>query len=147
MSRGIGATQRRILDALGQSESVALTVAELGAALGASQRQIRTAVRSLEARGLVAVTNEFIGWQGTGSYGRLCRRRWKDEPPANLVAEPGDPWPIPAGYSRVTTKQTEFIYQGMPIHGLMVWLPDRLAQQKQRQADAFATLKAALTGG
>jgi hypothetical protein len=55
MSRGVGATQRRMLDVLKAHDRWDMTTYDLAQALGISQRQVRTAVRSLESRGLVEV--------------------------------------------------------------------------------------------
>src|SRR5659263_163054 len=64
MSRGIGKTQRRILDELVANDRAALTVINLAEWIGVSDRQIRRAVHALADRGLVVLTKENGGWAG-----------------------------------------------------------------------------------
>jgi hypothetical protein len=75
VSRGIGKTQHAILDLLaGQHDWPALPVMEVARRLDRSDRQIRCAVRALEARGLVDVGKDS-DWHGEGEYGLLA---WRD---------------------------------------------------------------------
>jgi hypothetical protein len=103
-------------------------VATLAERVGASTRQIRTAVRALERRELVVITKEYIGWSGRGEYGRLADKYWRgaeDLPTAKVVTtghdfddEDGHWYPI----------KREFGHIGMPRAGLLVWTPEnRLA--------------------
>jgi MarR family len=69
MSRGIGKTQRRILDELAANDRAALTVIDLAEWIGVSDRQMRRAVHALADRGLVVLTKENGGWAGEGRYG------------------------------------------------------------------------------
>jgi DNA-binding transcriptional ArsR family regulator len=125
MSRGIGGTQRAILDTL---ESVAeqfrwLTIADLAERLGRSDRQIRSAVRSLEGRGLVKDTREQVGWKGWGESGPLIQRGapgWPDDsgvPTAGVAGrQVWEDW-------RWVYRKVEMIHAGMPVFGLGVSLP------------------------
>ena len=112
MSRGIGKTQRAILDALAnEHEFPTLTVMELAERIGVSDRQTRRAVRSLEDRALVCVSRGHT-WHGTGEYGPLIERER-----AGLADD------IPTAQ---TVDGTEYIYCGMPAVALDVWLPHNL---------------------
>jgi hypothetical protein len=59
VSRGIGVAQREILDYLSGDREPACTVVSLAYELDRDERQIRRAIRSLERRGLVAVTKMY----------------------------------------------------------------------------------------
>src|ERR1700758_2428553 len=129
MSKGIGKTQQAILDALEQSGGT-LTVVQLAERLGASPRQLRTAARSLEGRGLVVITRETIGWRGLGEYGPLAiKSRFADTEgiPTARVVRQGEPWPYPRkpkpGTEWLAARDTELFHTGMPVAGLRVWLP------------------------
>lgn len=145
MSRGIGVTQRRILVELDKTDEPALTILQLSESAGVSPRQIRTAIHSLELRGLVVVTHEHLRWEGRGRYGSLRRRKkWGDDVDRapDLVAEPGDDWPPRPG-EYVAAIRTEFVLDGMPVHGLRVWLPERRKQWKQERTKRINELLAA----
>jgi hypothetical protein len=138
MGRGIGKTQQAIL-----AELTALTdhgwpsgwdkkldIAELVKRIGRSDRQIRTAVRSLERRGLVAVTREHLGWTGIGEYGREELRDGSSyrpphgpEIPTSRVIRKGEPWH--RGRDQVATGNYELVRGGMPTWGLAVWLREK----------------------
>lgn len=139
MSRGLGVTQRAILDLLRGTEHIWLTIAELAEQLERSPRQILTAVRALERRELVVVTSECLGWNaGTG---RLAWKRSYIEEPTVHTVEKGEPWPLQEGY--VATERTEFYRAGTPISGLAVWLPEVHQRQRDNTAVAAANLREA----
>ena len=77
MSRGIGKTQRAILDAVESSKHGYLSVVELADMLGASPRQIRCAAHALQARELVDLRKRCAGHIGLGEYGPLIPRTSK----------------------------------------------------------------------
>lgn len=58
MSRGLGKTQRRLIDILNEDEDRGLSVKELARRADISERQCLTACRSLEKRELVAMHRE-----------------------------------------------------------------------------------------
>jgi predicted ArsR family transcriptional regulator len=112
MSRGIGKTQRRILDELAANDRAALTVIDLAEWIGVSDRQMRRAVHVLADRGLVVLTKENGGWTGEGRYG-----------------------PFKAGESRPARRDTEFYHIGMPTGvSLFVWLPEERAKWLEMDA-------------
>ena len=121
MSRGLGAAQRAILQALRDDEEYALTTAELAGRLRRSQRQIRRAVHALETRGLVIITSGFTRWRGAGEYGREVERRGfhRDVPATRTIRRPG--WDG-------TQLERDWVLAGMPTYGLWVWLPERHQQ-------------------
>ena len=94
MSRGIGKTQRRILEELAATEEEALSVVELADRIGVSDRQIRRAVHALADRELVVLTKGW-NWAGGGKYGPLVPREHTaygpDVPTALLVKAGDDP--------------------------------------------------------
>jgi DNA-binding Lrp family transcriptional regulator len=57
MRRGVGRTQRGILDTLAADEAAGLTVKHLASKLGGSDEQIRAAVRRLKRRGIVVTSS------------------------------------------------------------------------------------------
>ncbi len=63
MSRGIGQTQRAILDRLPSETGKGCTTSQLATDLGRSPRQIRTAVDALKDRGLIHVGKQVIDWK------------------------------------------------------------------------------------
>lgn len=137
MSRGLGVTQRAILDTLRDDEHVWLTIAGLAQRLERTPRQILTAVRALEKRGLVVVTTECLGWNhGTG---RLAQKRAYVDEPTVLTVGKGDPWPLREGY--VAAERTEFYRTGTPVNGLAVWLPEVHQRHADRTALAVANLE------
>jgi hypothetical protein len=75
VGRGIGKTQRRILDELAVTEHPWLSVVELSKLLGVSDRQVRRAVHALADRELVVLTKRGWGWAGEGRYGPLIPRQ------------------------------------------------------------------------
>jgi hypothetical protein len=121
MSRGLGAAQRAILQALRDDEEYALTTPELAGRLRRSQRQIRRAVHALEARGLVIITSGFTRWRGAGEYGHKVKRRdfHGDVPATRTISRPG--W-------HGTQLERDWVRAGMPTYGLWVWLPERHQQ-------------------
>lgn len=58
MSRGLGATQRRILELLREHRGGFFTTHQLSRRLGVSQRQVQLSAHSLAERGLVELTLE-----------------------------------------------------------------------------------------
>jgi len=58
MSRGLGATQRRILALVREARGVFLTTRQIADRLGISMRQAQFSVHSLAERGLVELTLE-----------------------------------------------------------------------------------------
>jgi biotin operon repressor len=137
VSKGIGKTQQRILDALADEKKyLPLTVPDLAERIGCSERQIRRAVHSLEDRGLVVITRENMRWKGYGEYGRLARKHWPWDEDALVVltVKAGEPWPIQfRGPGWRASSDTEFYYGGVPTPGLLVWLPEqRIAHLEHR---------------
>ena len=66
MQRSLGPSRQAVLGALSDSRRACLTVAELADLLGCSERQTRTAVRALQARGLVVTTGGRASMTATG---------------------------------------------------------------------------------
>ncbi|MDH6245036.1 hypothetical protein [Mycobacterium sp. OTB74] len=66
MSRGVGRHQRQILDAATEP----MTIAELSAATGRSETQVRSAVAALKRRKLVATRRTRIRWDLAAGYRR-----------------------------------------------------------------------------
>jgi hypothetical protein len=119
MSKGIGKTQRAILDTLAnEHEAPALTVIGLAERIGVSDSQIRRAVRALEGRKLVCITRGHA-WHGVGEYGPLVEREHSDLSNDVPTAEVVD--------------GVEFVRCGMPTVALEVWLPDNLAEYLARR--------------
>ena len=58
MSRGLGATQRRILELVREARGSFLTTRQLADATGKSMRQVQFSVHSLAERGLIELTLE-----------------------------------------------------------------------------------------
>jgi DNA-binding IclR family transcriptional regulator len=58
MSRGLGATQKRIIDLVREARGSFLTTRQLADALGKSMRQVQFSVHTLAERGLVELTLE-----------------------------------------------------------------------------------------
>jgi MarR family len=128
VSRGLGRAQRDILAALADSTDNCMTVPELARAISRSERQVRAAVRALEARGLVVITRGS-GWRGAGDHGRLVAPWHRRDLPA-LTAREGEPGPGKPGY--VAARDVEFVRQGMPSYVLLVWLPERREASQAR---------------
>jgi hypothetical protein len=63
MSRGLGQTQRAILDMLPLEAGSGRTTSQLANDLGRSARQIRAAVDTLKDHGLVHVSKQVINWK------------------------------------------------------------------------------------
>jgi MarR family len=138
MSRGLGTAQRAILAALREDDDYALSVTELAGKLGRSQRQVRAAVRALEARKLVVITRDHIGWRGAGEYGRLRRSYGSaDGDLPRVKVRAGEPWPIPSRRPGefVASKDVEFVRAGMPTFGLLVWLSEDRERWEAELAD------------
>ena len=144
MSRGIGKTQRRILDELAASEHGNLFVAALARRIGLSDRQIRRAVHALADRELVALTKEPGGWAGVGEYGPLHRRDdgyWGEHgreeygpevPTADVRKKLIDDFDADGRptYRRV---DVEYVHGGMPTGvSLCVWLPEAHEERERR---------------
>lgn len=133
MGHGLGSAQKAIIEALQEAhrtkrgyDTGARSTAWLAEKVGLSPLRVRQACDGLAKRHMVILTTEVVGWQGIGEYGTLVRYdpdvHGDVEP--NVVAEPGDPWPLdPERY--VTKARTEFVHQGMPISGRMVWLAEQ----------------------
>jgi DNA-binding transcriptional ArsR family regulator len=142
---GIGKTQQRILDApaddsihrtlaldsdgelcAGEPERDGMTVTTLAELVGVSVRQIRTAVRALERRGLVSISKECVGRSGRGEYGPMVNTRWArnaDLPVARTEIkriEEHDP----QRWMTLKRYRVEFGHAGMPRAGLLVRLRD-----------------------
>ena len=66
----------------------------------------------MEARGLVAITHEQLGWAGDRAYGRLVsrwERRYHHLPTAQ-VEKVGEPWPLlDRGRYSCTNRRTGFV--------------------------------------
>jgi hypothetical protein len=140
ISRGIGKTQQRILDALagddGFTDVAGVTVDDLVSQMGCSDNQIRRALRSLERRGLVISWREYLGHKGIGEYGPLLVKTEGDSAhPTSLKVKAGDPWPDGSGC--VTTRDIEFYRAGMPTHGLMIAAPHQVIMAYARLIELF----------
>ena len=126
MGRGLGEAQKAILAGLREASGggdLALTVAELAERLDRSQRQIRAAVRALEARELVIVRKGYQGWRGLGEYGKIkyiySDKGWEER---------GKPKILETFTNRLGNEVRTY-RAGMPVYGLWVWLPEnRLAR-------------------
>lgn len=140
--------QRAILAALADAEGDYLTMPELAQATGRSDRQVRTAVRSLEGRALVVITREYTGWRGAGEYGRLVALpHWNPDQPELepvLTVHAGERWP----YTRrgVAARDVEFGRAGMPTYGLLVFLPERHEAREARHRAWRERFAATLAG-
>lgn len=93
MGRGLGKLQRAVLDAIAASEYAWVTTSELAEATGAVPREVRRAVRALEARGLVTVEHGSIDWNAdAGPHGmpvsglQIGRPRDTSAAEANAIA-------------------------------------------------------------
>jgi hypothetical protein len=133
-----------ILELLRESNSFAMTTADLAEATGRSQRQIRTAVHALADRELVILTHEKIGWAGLGEYGHTTVKRWssdKDVKPFKIVKK-GEHYRLSErGWSWTALRDLELIKIGTPVHGLRVWLPDRRADWERREAERLGKIR------
>ncbi|ANI91680.1 MarR family transcriptional regulator [Dietzia timorensis] len=93
MSRGIGKTQRRILDFVNAGDEPS-TISEISESLEIPPRQIRTAVQSLHERGLVFAGK---GWRGDfrepAISWRYTPEKIDDLDRQTVVAFKGLPWP------------------------------------------------------
>lgn len=141
MGRGPGTAQRAILDALAASVEPWLTIPDLAEATGRSPRQVRTAVHALEARGLVAITTGETGWRGRGDYGhwRHAGPSERDDP-RTVTVQPGSRTPAGWTLRENFPAPVTFIRGGVPVSGLLVWLPERkvAAEDTKRTALAIA---------
>lgn len=133
MSRGLGTTQQAILRTLAEHEYSALSVAELAERVGRSPRQVRTAVHALARRGAVVITREGIGWHGAGEYGRLARQPRGGKLPVALTVRKGEPTPYARYQGYGAWRDTEYVRNGMPAYGLLVWLAERRQQWEERR--------------
>ena len=148
MGQGLGPAQRGMLDELARTDEwLALEIKELAAALKLTERRACTVARSLEARGLVVITKEHLGWRGEGEYGHLTKRAYavnKDAPTALLVKK-GEHWPFRRGLTAkgwdvdaetwTAQKDTEFVKAGVPTSGLLVWLPENRRKYVARKIE------------
>jgi len=132
MSRGLGATQRAILDALGEVPW-SLTVVQLADQLHRSPAQIRRAVHALAERDLVILRKGHGGFAGEGQYGPLAQRgvtRGDEDaewPTAETRQRPDvyfDPEDAGTPRMRVRWYDVEYVRIGMPTGlSLLVSLP------------------------
>jgi hypothetical protein len=139
------------LELLRESEYLAMTTAELAEATGRSPRQIRTAVHALEARGEVVLTHEHLGWAGRGEYGRMVDydNLYFDDRKAGLeptkIIKKGEDFKYrDSGRWLEALRDLELIWSGMPIHGLLVWLPDKRADWERREAERRGKIRSQL---
>ena len=151
MGHGLGPAQRAMLEALHESEWLALTTAHLAGRLKLSERRTRAVARSLEARRLVVITREHTGWRGAGEYGRLVPRySWdRGDVPAALVLKAGETWPLRRAFHSEVDLETweakhdiEFIRNGVPTSGLLVWLPENRRQWRAREIKRWGLTEA-----
>ncbi|NYI78736.1 hypothetical protein [Nocardioides panzhihuensis] len=148
MGRGLGPTQRALLEYLDEAETreappgrvapAFVTVAELSEVVGRSNRQVLTAIRALEARDLVKVGRGELRGEPTG---RLATRRpirgglvGTSEP---VVIRKGEPWPYKPGY--VAAEDVTMYHAWRAVHGLVVAsvavLERRLELREERRAE------------
>lgn len=123
MSRGIGKTQRAILDALEVDPDTPQTIKELAATVGISERQCLRACTSLQDRRLLIMRKwgKGCGYSDKARpvfahAGELPRSyRYAKNPPAPIGhLDKGDPWPGKPGY--VASAPTD-IYPGILPYG------------------------------
>lgn len=151
ISRGLGASQRAILDTLTDSEHGNLTVAALGERIGVPIAQARRAARALERRGLVVITKGSSGWKGVGDYGPLMQRRslcngYGDAISTAKVIKQGEPCPWSPKWYRWyrASREVELVRAGMPTPALFVWLPEKRAAHLEADIKQTAGLGRAL---
>jgi DeoR/GlpR family transcriptional regulator of sugar metabolism len=109
MSRGLGATQRSILAALQEKGNA--TVSELCGVIQRSENQVRTAIHSLEQRGLIVTTKGYVGWtegKPTPNYGMVV---WTPENHAEALEFASRPVGTYNGYKRREPTQTEITFR------------------------------------
>jgi hypothetical protein len=159
MGRGLGPAQRAIIEALeADRDHFWLTIPELAKRTDRSPRQVRTAARALEARGLVAITKGATGWKGRGDYGRWVYPRQRfydwtpDDDPADpriVTVKPGDPIPHKPGWIVLpdSPQPVTFIRAGVPVSGLQVWLTARKAASDEEGRRAIEAVKTRLARG
>lgn len=126
MSRGLGKTQKKIVQYIESEPDTPRTIREIAEEVGISERQCLTAVQSLRKRGLVWMKRHWKGYREELT-GQLVGRpkgvkpHWvrEDEAPV-LTVEAGDPWPLKKGY--VATAATDFYRCPVPAGACwVVW--------------------------
>jgi hypothetical protein len=148
VGRGIGKSQRRILDELASVEDGHLSVRALADRIGVSHGQIRRAVHALADRELVVLVKEPGGWAGIGKYGPLVERftGYLDEnsgdrkdygpevPTAQVRHKLVDDFDDD-GKPVWRHVKVEYVHAGMPTGlSLFVWTPEAHAEREARDA-------------
>jgi len=132
----------------------ALTITDLATPLKLTERRARVVARSLEARGLVIITNEHIDWRGQGEYGNLEKKHRDDTAPTALLVKKGERWPRRRAFrdevdpeTWTALKDTEFIRAGVPTSGLLIWLPEGRRRWRAGKVEGAKQLCAMLRPG
>lgn len=134
MSRGLGDYQRAILTTLADlPPGIGVGTAEIAEATASSGPQVRRALAALSALGYVRTEQVHIGWRGEGEYGPWRyyspRSRSDDHLADRVTVIPeGEPlpWPCPDGTYNRAWKDTTVVRAGMPVRGLLAWMPERM---------------------
>lgn len=155
MSRGLGKTQRRLIDILNEDEDRALSVKELARRADISERQCLTACKALEKRDLVGMTKAggglipdenarpFMAWPGQLPD---IYRRWKPEhvPEKLYSLSKGDPLPWKPGW---TAPGDVDVYPGFVPGGWwwMVW-PEKHVKRLKDEEARWANVRVMMRG-
>ena len=132
MSRGLGDYQRAILTMLADlPPGIGADTAEIAEATASGGPQVRRALASLSALGYVRTEQVHIGWRGEGEYGpwrRSSPRSDADLADRVTVIPKGEPlpWTHRDGTVQRAWKDTTVVRAGMPVRGLLAWLPERM---------------------
>lgn len=136
MPRTIGPAQQSVLQALTDSESPALTTADLVTACGLTERRIRQVTDALALRDRLVITRGNIGQKGVGEYGSLNWRGYDDD--ADVIAAPT------ALVSEHDGRRIEWFHKGMPTFGRLYWLPAKRAEWEEDHARLCTALRGLL---
>ena len=122
-----------------------MTTPELAERVSLTPRRVRHLCDALEARGLVVITREHVGWKGYGTAGRWFRvESWQELPEdaERVEVRAGEVWPWHEGRFTVDPAQRPSPYRvgqdltyarrGTPVYGRIVWLPEQHARHLER---------------